>query len=144
MLSVGLLELAFYDADSRTQLLAELSEAGGWEERKGGCFVFVSVEPRIVIAGSPVNIHTPSRGDARALWQHATRFETRANELCHDPPNGRRIQIRCAVRWALRLAGTSSQVRRPHSFLVRPTNQRTVPRSPGLTVSGRTGRIAQR
>ena len=83
MLSVGLRELAFYDADSRTQLLAELSEAGGWEERKGGCFVFVSVEPRIVIAGSPVNIHSPSRGDARAVWQHTTRFEMRANELCH-------------------------------------------------------------
>ena len=94
MLSVGLLELAFYDADSsRTQLLAELSEAGGWEERKGGCFVFVSVEPRIVIAGSPVNIHSPSRGDAHVVWQHATRFETRANELCHDPPNGHILRI---------------------------------------------------
>ena len=82
MLSVGLLELAFYDADSRTQLPAELSEAGGWEERKGGCFVFVSVEPRIVVAGSPVNIHSPSRGDARAACGNTRRGLRCAQTSC--------------------------------------------------------------
>ena len=70
---------------------------------------------------------------------------TRRVVICHgrlisppSVPSLPELLTRTASVWNHRraLADTSSQVRRPHSFLVRPTNPRTVPRSPFMSVRG--------
>ena len=102
--------------------------------KKSGCFVFGGEEPRAVIASAPDHTPAPPPTATPALRGNMRQSETRESGL--PGWQGTVDPLRA------RLAGTSSQVRFP---LRRLRVARTVPRSPGLTVSRATdGRRAQR